>query len=158
VIVAPDQLHGHRLRRDLVRTARTIARAVGASLPPQTTIVVQHVAHDGQQHNGVLRAYEPHPGRRHYLIELATTVNGREVTGDELRSTLHQLVIRLLEDVAGQPVAVVPCDLGRLHAASAPPLVLLRPEPAGQDGAARLTERNHARQLSQFPPTGNETA
>jgi hypothetical protein len=158
VIVAFDCHHGRRLQRDLARTARTIAGAVGASLPPRTTIVIQHLVSDGHQHNGVLRAYEPHPDQRHYLIELATTVNGREVTDDELRSALHHLVMRLVEDVAGQPVTVVPCDLSPLNATSAVPLVLLRPEPAGHDSTAQPMETNHARHLSRFPPTGNETA
>jgi hypothetical protein len=59
---------------------RTYAHALGVELPPGLLVVVQRVVHEGRQLNGLLQAFDASNGDRRYVVHLALSVNGRQVS------------------------------------------------------------------------------
>lgn len=138
VIIDARRRQARRLRREIARAARTYARALGAELPPGLLVVVQRVVHDGRQLNGLLQAFEGDDANRRYVVQLALSVNGRQVSEDELLAALRHQLTRALEDTIGKPVLNVPLDLEVPRARAGASVVELWPEARGQhDGQER---------------------
>ncbi len=83
------------------------------------------------QLNGLLQAFEGADGDRRYVIHLALSVNGRQVSEDELLAALRHQLTHALEDAVGKPVLNVPLDLEVPRIRAVPPVVELRPEARG---------------------------
>ncbi len=138
VIIDARRRQARRLRRDIGRAARAYARALGAEMPPGLLVVVQRVVHEGRQLNGLLQAFEVTDGDRRYVVHLALSVNGRQVSEDELLAALRHQLTRALEDAIGKPVLNVPLDLEVPRVRAGASVVELRPEARGQhDGQER---------------------
>ncbi len=137
VIIDARRRQARRLRREIARAARTYARALGAELPQGLLVVVQRVVHEGRQINGLLQAFEGADGNRRYVAHLALSVNGRQVSDDELLAALRHQLTRALEDAIGKPVLNVPLDLEVPRARAGAPVVELRPETRPHDGHDR---------------------
>jgi len=138
VIIDARRRQVSRLRREIARAARTYARALGAELPPGLPVVVQRVVHEGRQLNGLLQAFKGPDGNRRYVVHLALSVNGRQVSEDELLAALRHQLTRALEDAIGKPVLSVPLDLEVPRARAGASVVELRPEARQQrDGHDR---------------------
>jgi hypothetical protein len=144
VIIDARRRQARRLRREVARAARTYARAFGAEPPPGLLVVIQRVVHEGRQLNGLLQAFEGADGNRRYVAHLALSVNGRQVSEDELLAALRHQLSRALEDAIGKPVLNVPLDL-EVPRARAGTVVELRPEarqqPDGHDRGAMPIQR-----------------
>ncbi len=137
VIVDGRRRQASKLRRQLLGAIRVYGRALGTQLPAGLTVVVQRVVYDGRQLNGLLQAFETSEGDKRYLICLALSVNGRQVSDEELLAAVRHQLQRVIEDQTGKPVLNVPLDLEvpRLRAAS---IVEMRPEGrAGNDARER---------------------
>ncbi len=138
VIVDGRRSQARRLRREVRRAARTYARALGVELPPGLLVIVQRVVHEERQLNGLLQAFDRSNGDRRYVAHLALSVNGRQVSDDELLAALRHQLARVLQDVVGEPVLSVPLDLEVPRARAGAPVVELRPEThARRDGQDR---------------------
>lgn len=138
VIIDARRRQAHRLRRDIGRAARAYARALGAEMPPGLLVVVQRVVHEGRQLNGLLQAFEGADGDRRYVVHLALSVNGRQVSEDELLAALRHQLTRALEDAIGKPVLNVQLDLEVPRVRAGASVIELRPEARGQhDGQER---------------------
>jgi len=138
VIVDSRRRQARRLRRDVGRAARTYACGLGAELPPGLLVVVQRVVYEGRQLNGLLQAFDAPNGDRRYVVHLALSVNGRQVSEDELLAALRHQLARALEDIVGKPALNVPLDLEVPRVRAGTPIVELRPEAREQqDGHER---------------------
>ena len=138
VIVDVRRRQARRLRREVARVARTYARALGAELPPGLLVVVQRVVYEGRQLNGLLQAFEMPNGNRRYVVHLALSINGRQVSEDELLAALRHQLSRALEDVVGKPVLSVALDLEVPRVRASAPIVELRPDSEDrEDGQER---------------------
>ena len=138
IIVDVRRRQARRLRREVSRAARTYARALGAQLPPGLLVVVQRVVYEGRQLNGLLQAFEMPNGNRRYVVHLALSINGRQVSEDELLAALRHQLSRALEDVAGKPVLSVALDLEVPRVRASAPIVELRPDSEDrEDGQER---------------------
>ncbi|HWO72516.1 MAG TPA: hypothetical protein VNN21_03070, partial [Dehalococcoidia bacterium] len=138
VIIDARRRQARRLRREIARAARAYARALGTELPPGLLVVVQRVVHEGRQLNGLLQAFEGADGGRRYVVHLALSINGRQVSDDELLAALRHQLTCALEDAIGKPVLNVPLDLEVPRARAGASVVELRPEARGQhDGQER---------------------
>ena len=128
VIIDARRRQARRLRREVARAARTYARALGAELPSGLLVVVERVVHEGRQINGLLQAFEGPDGNRRYIVHLALSVDGRQVSDDELLAALRHQLTGALEEVVGKPVLNVPLDLEVPRARAGATVVELRPE------------------------------
>lgn len=138
VIIDARRRQARRLRRETARAARTYARALGAELPPGLLVVIQRIVHEGRQLNGLLQAFEGADGNRRYAVHLALSVNGRQVSEDELLAALRHQLTRAMEDAVGKAVLSVPLDLEVPRTRAGASVVELRPEARGQhDGQER---------------------
>ena len=151
VIVDGRRRQVRPLRREVARAARTYARALGVELPPGLLVVVQRVVHEGHQINGLLQAFHASNGSRRYVAHLALSVNGRQVSDDELLAALRHQLTCVVKDIVGEPVLNVPLDLEVPRARAGAPVVELRPETRrrdGQDRSAMPIERIEDEQAS----------
>ena len=139
VIVDVRRRQARRLRREVARAARTYARALGAELPRRLLVVVQRVVYEGRQLNGLLQAFDTPDGSRRYVLHLALSINGRQVSEDELLAALRHQLARVLEDAVGKPALSVPLDLEVPRVRAAASIVELRPDAAEEreDGHER---------------------
>ena len=138
VIVDGRRRQARRFHREVARAARTYARALGVELPPRLLVVVQRVVHEERQLNGLLQAFDASNGNRRYVAHLALSVNGRQVSDDELLAALRHQLACVLKDIVGEPVLNVPLDLEVPRARAGAPVVELRPETRGRrDGQDR---------------------
>jgi len=133
IIVDVRRRQARRLRREVARAARTYARALGAELPPRLLVVVQRVVYEGRQLNGLLQAFDTPDGSRRYVLHLALSINGRQVSEDELLAALRHQLARVLEDAVGKPALSVPLDLEVPRVRAAASIVELRPDTEGRD-------------------------
>ncbi|MCC6960329.1 MAG: hypothetical protein IT301_10825 [Dehalococcoidia bacterium] len=140
VIVDAPRREGWQLRRLIRRTARGYAKALGVSLPNGLAIIVQRVVLDGRQVNGLLTAYQSDSEKR-YVIQLALSVNGREVGDGELVAALRHQLSAVFADAIGKPVLSLALDFERgASDQSGGSIVELRPQPGvaanghGQEG------------------------
>lgn len=130
-----------QLRRLVRRVARGYSKALGLGLPTGLAIIVQRVVFDGRQVNGLLTAYQSDDEKR-YVIQLALSVNGREVSDGELIVALRHELSAVFADAIGKPVLSVALDLERgLPVQSGGSIVELRPEPsAAANGRGQDTD------------------
>ena len=133
IIVDVRRRQARRLRREVARAARTYARALGAEVPPRLLVVVQRVVYEGRQLNGLLQAFDTPDGSRRYVLHLALSINGRQVSEDELLAALRHQLARVLEDAVGKPALSVPLDLEVPRVRAAASIVDLRPDTGGRD-------------------------
>ena len=130
VIVDAPRREGWQLRRLIRRTARGYAKALGVSLPNGLAIIVQRVVLDGRQVNGLLTAYQSDSEKR-YVIQLALSVNGREVGDGELVAALRHQLSAVFADAIGKPVLSLALDFERgVPAQGGGSIVELRPQPS----------------------------
>ena len=130
IIADAPRREAWQLRRLVRRTARSYAKALGVSLPNGLAIIVQRVVFDGRQVNGLLAAYQSDDEKR-YVIQLALSVNGREVSDGELIVALRHELSAVFADAIGKPVLSVALDLERgLPVQSGGSIVELRPQPS----------------------------
>ena len=145
VIIDARRRQARWLRREVARAARTYAHALGAELPPGLLVVVQRIVHEGRQLNGLLQAFEGADGSRRYVVHLALSVNGRQVSDDELLAALRHQLTGALEEVVGKPVLNEPLDLEVPRARAGATVVELRPEarrqPDGHERSAMPIQR-----------------
>jgi len=129
IIADAPRREAWQLRRLVRRTARSYAKALGVSLPNGLAIIVQRVVFDGRQVNGLLTAYQSDDEKR-YVIQLALSVNGREVSDGELIVALRHELSTVFADAIGKPVLSVALDLERgAPAHSGGSIVELRTQP-----------------------------
>ena len=129
VIVDAPRREAWQLRRLIRRAARGYAKALGVELPAGLAVIVQRVVFDSRQVNGLLTAFEQDASRR-YVIQLALSVNGREVSDGELVAALRNQLSAVFADTIGKPVLSVALDFE--HGAPAQgggSIVELRPQP-----------------------------
>lgn len=130
VIVDAPRREAWQLRRLVRRTARSYAKALGVGLPTGVAIIVQRVVFESRQVNGLLTAFETGATRR-YMIQLALSVNGREVSDGELVAALRHQLSAVFADTIGQPVLSLALDLERgVPAQGGGSIVELRPQPS----------------------------
>lgn len=130
VIADAPRREAWQLRRLVRRTARGYAKALGVSLPGGLAIIVQRVVFDTRQVNGLLTAYQSDEEKR-YVIQLALSVNGREVGDGELIAALRHELSAVFADAIGMPVLSLALDLERgAPAAGSASIVELRPQPS----------------------------
>ncbi len=130
IVVDAPRREAWQLRRLMRRTARGYAKALGVGLPNGLAIIVQRVVFDGRQVNGLLTAYQSDDEKR-YVIQLALSVNGREVSDGELIVALRHELSAVFADAIGKPVLSVALDLERgLPAPGGGSIVELRPQPS----------------------------
>lgn len=140
VIVDGPAAQARHLRSLVATTSRVFAASLGASLPAGLVIVVQRVVHDGRQLNGSLQIFARPEGSRRYLLQLAQSVNGRQVSDEELLAALRTGLVEALEDLIGKPVRSIYIDLDVPRARAVAPVVALRtngqtPAPEPERGA-----------------------
>lgn len=155
VIVDAPRREAWQLRRLVRRTARDYARVLDVPLPDGLALIVQRVVFDGRQVNGLLTAFE-HDGGKRYVIQLALSVNGHEVSDGELLAVLRHELSAVFAATVGRPILNVALDLKHeIPARSSGSIVDLRPLPSasgnGHDNDAASLSR-----LTDF--TGGEAA
>lgn len=151
VIVDGPAQSARRLRRAVTQATVTFAASLGASPPAGLVIVVQRVAHEGRDLNGSLKTFEISGSKRH-LLQLASTVNGRQVSEEELLVALRDGLTRVLADFIGEPVQTAAIELDLPRARQAAPVIALRangsqPPPEPDRSAIpiqRIDNNNHA--------------
>lgn len=150
-VVLVDGPTARHLRPLIATTSRVFAASLGSALPAGLVIVVQRVVHDGRHLNGSLQVFVSPEGSSRYLLQLAQSVNGRQVSDEELLAALRTGLVEALEDLIGKPVRSIPIDLDVPHARAVAPVVALRangqtPAPEPERGAIPIQriENNHA--------------
>jgi len=129
VIVDAPRREAWQLRRLVRRSARGYANALGVELPAGLAVIVQRVVFDSRQVNGLLTAFEQ-DGRRRYVIQLALSVNGREVSDGERVAALRHELSAVFADTIGNPVLSVALDFDHGVPAQGGSIVELRPQPS----------------------------
>ncbi len=130
IIADAPRREAWQLRRLVRRVARGYSKALGLGLPTGLAIIVQRVVFDGRQVNGLLTAYQSDDEKR-YVIQLALSVNGREVSDGELVAALRHQLSAVFADAIGKPVLSLALDLERgLPVQSGGSIVELRPQPS----------------------------
>ncbi|MBE7518344.1 MAG: hypothetical protein HS107_03775 [Thermoflexaceae bacterium] len=130
IIADAPRREAWQLRRLVRRVARGYAKALGVGLPTGLAIIVQRVVFDGRQVNGLVTAYQSDDEKR-YVIQLALSVNGRDVSDGELIAALRHELSAVFADAIGKPVLSVALDLERgLPVQSGGSIVELRPQPS----------------------------
>jgi hypothetical protein len=130
VIVDAPRREAWQLRRLVRRTACAYAKALGVELPAGLAVIVQRVVFDSRQVNGLLTAFETGATRR-YVIQLALSVNGREVSDGELVAALRHQLSAVFADAIGKPVLSLALDLERgVPTMGGGSIVELRPQPS----------------------------
>jgi hypothetical protein len=127
VIIDGRRRQAGRLRGALGRAARGYASALGVDLPANLVVVAQRVVHEAGQLNGLFQAFQGEDGTQRHVVLLALSVNGRQVSEDELLAALRAGLTRALEDVIGKPVRSVPIDLEVPRARAGAPIAEFRP-------------------------------
>jgi len=127
VIIDGRRRQARRLRDGLGRAARGYANALGVELPSNLVVVAQRVVHEAGQLNGLFQAFQGEDGMQRHVILLALSVNGRQVSEDELLAALRAGLTRALEDVIGKAVRSVPIDLEVPRAKAGAPIAEFRP-------------------------------
>lgn len=154
VIVDAPRREAWQLRRLVRRNARGYANALGVGLPTNLAIIVQRVVFDGHQVNGLLQSFES-DGDRRYVIQLALSVGGREVSGGELLAALRYELSAVFANAIGKPVLSVALELDGSPARAGGSIVDLRPQP----NAAANGHDSDAASLSRLTDfTGGEAA
>jgi hypothetical protein len=151
VIVDVRRRQARRLRWQVGRAARTYARALGAELPPRLLVVVQRVVYEGRQLNALLQAFDAPDGSRRYVLHLALSINGRQVSEDELLAALRHQLAHVLEDAVGKSALSVPLDLQVPRVRASAPIVELRPD-------AEEREDGHERSAMPFQRVQDDQA
>ena len=129
VIVDARPREAWQLRRLIRRTARAYAKALGTPMPEHLAIIAQRFVFDGHQVSGLLQAFEANDHRR-YVIQLALSVDGRDVSNAELVAALRFQLAAAMADTIGEPVLSIALDLERTtpHRTGGS-IVELRPQP-----------------------------
>jgi hypothetical protein len=130
IIADAPRREAWQLRRLVRRTARGYAEALGVSLPNGLAVIVQRVVFDGRQVNGLLTAFQSDDEKR-YVIQLALSMNGRDVSDGELLAALRHQLSAVFADAIGKPVLSLALDLERglpVHGGGS--IVELRPQPS----------------------------
>ncbi|MCZ7576297.1 MAG: hypothetical protein M5U18_04305 [Dehalococcoidia bacterium] len=155
VIVDAPRREAWQLRRLVRRTGRSYAKALGVELPAGLAIIIQRVVFDGRQVNGLLQAFEAN-GDRRYVIQLALSLGGREVSDGELLAALRYELSAVFADAIGKPVLSVALDLEHGSPARAGgSIVDLKPQPSVA-GNGHDTDAASLSRLTDF--TGGEAA
>jgi hypothetical protein len=111
VVVVGAHPAGRRLVRTVAHTARAYAHALGAALPPHTTIVLVPVVVDADHVDGLLQVVAPSAGPECAVLYLATGTRDGSADDGDLLAVLRLLVTRLLEPATGGPAVSVPVTL-----------------------------------------------
>ncbi len=130
IIADAPRREAWQLRRLVRRVATGYAKALGVGLPTGLAIIVQRLVFDGRQVNGLLTAYQSDDEKR-YVIQLALSVNGRDVSDGELIAALRHELSAVFADAIGKPVLSIALDLERglpVHGGGS--IVELRPQPS----------------------------
>jgi hypothetical protein len=140
VIVDGPAAQARHLRSLVTTTSRVFSASLGAALPANLVIVVQRVVHDGRHLNGSLLVFDSPEGGRRYLLQLAQSVNGRQVSDEEVLAAVRTGLVEVLEDLIGKPVRSTSIDLQVPRVGAVTPVVALRsngqaPGPEPERGA-----------------------
>ena len=112
VIVDARPREAWQLRRLIRRTASAYAKALGTPMPEHLAIIAQRFVFDGHQVSGLLQVFEA-DGLRRYVIQLALSVDGRDVSNAELVAALRFQLAAAMADTIGEPVLSIALDLER---------------------------------------------
>jgi hypothetical protein len=150
-VVLVDGPTARHLRPLIASTSRVFAASLGSALPAGLVIVVQRVVHDGRHLNGSLQVFVSPEGSSRYLLQLAQSVNSRQVSDEELLAALRTGLVEVLEDLIGKPVRSISIELDVPRARAVAPVVALRndgqtpgPEPERSAIPIQRIENNHA--------------
>ena len=140
VIVDGPAAQARRVRSLVVTKSRVFSASLGAAPPAGLVIVVQRVVHDGRDLNGSFRVFDSPEGCSRHLLQLAQSVNGRQVSDEELLAALRTGLLEALQDFIGKPVRSITIDLDVPRAKAGAPVVALRtnghtPAPEPERGA-----------------------
>lgn len=129
VIVDARPREAWQVRRLIRRTARAYGKALGTRVPEHLAIIAQRFVFDGHQVSSLLQAFEA-GGRRRYVIQLALSVDGRDVSNAELVAALRFQLAAAMADTIGEPVLSIALDLDRTTLPrTGGSIVELRPQP-----------------------------
>ena len=92
-VVLVDGPAARHLRPLIASTSRVFAASLGAALPAGLVIVVQRVVRDGRHLNGSLQVFVSPEGSSRYLLQLAQSVNGRQVSDEELLAAIERQAV-----------------------------------------------------------------
>lgn len=127
---------GRRLRKAIARVTRSHLRALGVTPPGHLLVVVQRtVVEEERPLAALLQVFEDGEGRRRRVLFLALSVDGRQVSDEEVLATLRQQLQRVVADELGTLRLSVPLEPARVRPAAE--LVPIRPrqEPPFNDEA-----------------------
>lgn len=151
VIVDGPIPQARRLRRLVGNSAIVFTRTLGAAAPENLVIVVQRAVHEGRPLNGALKTFEPDGGSKRYLLLLALSVQGRQVSDEDLLVALRSGLIRVMADSLGEASSTVAIELDVPRARQAPVVELRNngnhPASETERGAIpiqRIGDNNHA--------------
>lgn len=102
---------GRALRGAIARATRTHLRALGVAAPGHLLIVVQRtVVEDDRPLAALLQVFEDGAGQRRQVLFLALSVEGRQVSDEEVIATLRQQLQRVAADELGELRLSVPLE------------------------------------------------
>ena len=105
---------GRALRGAIARATRTHLRALGVGVPGHLLIVVQRTAVDQDRSlAALLQVFEDAQERRRHVLFLALSVEGRQVSDEEVIATLRQQLQRVVADELGTLRLIVPLEPAR---------------------------------------------
>jgi hypothetical protein len=139
-LVLVDGPAARHLRPLIANASRVFAASLGTRVPDSMVIVVQRVVHDGRDLNGSFRLFDGPEGGSRHLLQLAQSVNGRQVSDEELLAALRTGLLEALQDFIGKPVRNTAIDLEVPRARAGAPVLALRsngqtPAPEPERGA-----------------------
>jgi hypothetical protein len=127
-VLATDSKERRRLTREIRTALRRLERVAGPTLSCPSAVLVQRTVRGTHGLAGCSLITRNTDGRRFTLIRLATQVDGRPLTLDEILAVLAELWVGVAADQLAMPVVLVPCELGAA-ADSPPPLDVLPSDP-----------------------------
>jgi hypothetical protein len=111
---------GRRLRKAIARVTRSHLRALGVTPPGHLLVVVQRtVVEEERPLVALLQVFEDGDGRRRQVLFLALSVEGRQVSDEEVVATLRQQLQRVVADELGTLRESVPLEAARARPAAA---------------------------------------
>ena len=105
---------GRRLRKEIARVTGTHLRALGVTPPGHLLVIVQRtVVEEVRPLAALLQVFEDDEARRRHVLFLALSVQGRQVSAEEVIATLRQQLQRVVADELGTLRLSVPLEPAR---------------------------------------------
>lgn len=108
------------MRGTVARVTRSHFAALGVTPPAHLLVVVQRtVVEEERPLAALLQVFEDGAGRRRHVLFLALSVEGRQVSDEEVIATLRQQLQRVVGDELGTLRLSVPLEPARARPAAA---------------------------------------